>query len=176
MNNGQESVAEEIFYLSKLACVNFDKFAHFLRGVKVDYAAGTDPTLLATFTVPNGATCILTFISLHTFPLFDDVNLVAAGGGDYRADDLDVSGTTKAWLEVNGVAAMSKDATAAMFCNRPILYAFNAGDVVEFWAQRIAGTIPTTLTVQFGFHGYLADTGLQPCLTTFNTRLEADFS
>lgn len=136
----------------KVRVLPTDTFEWFLS---VDAAAPVPAKTIATFTVPINAVYIVTFISLRSYPTYNETDLVLAGGGDYRADEFDIDGTTQAWLTVNGEPIMATDTVPSSFCNRPILKIFTQGNVVEFRVQRV-GTIPQAMELQATFSGYLA--------------------
>lgn len=176
MNNGQESIAEEVYYLSQLAGVGCDEFAHQLYTTKIQFLANGVAQVIASFTVPQNSLFICTFIGLRTFPTYNDAQLVAAGGGDYRSDDLDVNGTAQAWLRVNAATIMPITAVPFAFTNRPVFFLFPADRLVELVATKVNATQPNIEEVHTTFHGYIVSIDLLNKINKQATRLQVSYS
>lgn len=132
--------------------------------------------LILSFRVPQDAIYIVTFLGLRSFPTYNDAQLVAAGGGDYRSNDWDIDGTVKCFFEVNGEKIYAENSNDTSFINSPYFQIFNGGDLIEFSVIRPGVSIPAAMEIHLATHGYLAPVENYNKFQRVQTRVETAYT
>lgn len=162
------SIAQEIHYLSNLACVPCGEWRHQVMASNFEVQDMATPQTILTFTVPPHQSWFVTQIDLEAF------NPSPVGTSDFRSEQIDYNGLTNAWLTVNGNPSMAANsiASSALF-NRPVLFVFKGGDRIDIIVQRDAGSLPASAyQIQVAVNGYFTPASANAKVTGNTTNIQ----
>jgi hypothetical protein len=146
--------------------------------IEMAWGVVVTPKSIFTYIPPENFTWIVTYIFLRSLPPINDPSLTEPGtsSGDFRSDDFEVSGLTKAWIAVNSNAISGQDVSTYGLFHKPLLLAFEGGQQVDVFVQRNAASIPPTQEIHIALHGYLAPPCAYDRLVRNATTIEGFFS
>lgn len=165
-------VAEELCYLTELTDKKCSAFQHALVTETLEVTDTTDPQVILLYTPPENTTWIVTQVSLRSIPPVDDAGLTA---GDWRSEDFDATGTTRAYIRVNGNKITSDRASYFALFNRPVLFCFEGNKKVEIVIERGMGSVAATQRIVVVAHGYFVESDLYSKLSPNVTQIIARF-
>jgi len=165
------SVAKEIHYLSRLTGVDCPQFRHTLISAKVNATLAT--ARIWAYTVPNNSTWLMCFFFLRSLP---PVNAASLTVGDWRSDDFDANGLSKAYITVNGAPLNTQNLSTFGLFNKPLLLAFAGNAFIEVVVSRNALSVAPNEVIHSCAHGYLAPTELYSELSWNQSSIEGTYT
>lgn len=141
--------------------------------IEIEYGVITNSKTILDYTVPVNFTWVVTLVNVRLIPPVNDPSLTV---GDWRSEDFDASGTTKAKWQVNGNEVTQEDSTYFCPLNQESLFAFKGGDRVKLIVERAPGSDPPTQQIVVAVNSYLAPPKAFDRLARNLTQIDSSFS